>query len=80
MGYGLGALFAGLARSAIPVLFKGGLRAAKRAAIPMLKRSVKSAGKAGVPMIKHKAKPMLKKGAKSLGKYALRKGIGMLSD
>ena len=80
MGYGLGAFFGGLARSALPMLFKGGLKAAKMATITMVKRSIKSAGKSAIPIIKRKAKPMINKGAKSLGKYALRKCIGMLSD
>ena len=91
MGYGLRALFGGLARSAIPMLFKGALRAAKRAAVPMVKRGVGSAGKAAVPMVKRKIKssmpvqkrkaiPVFKKAAKSIGKAGLRKSIGVLTD
>ena len=91
MGYGLGALFGGLARAAIPMLkmgLKTGVKSLGRAAVPMLKRSAKSAARAAVPvikrnakaMIKSGAKAMIKSGAKSLARTALSSGSDMLSD
>ena len=83
MGYGLGALFGGLARAAIPMLkagIKSGVKALGRSAVPMLKRSAKSAARAAVPVIKRKAKTMLKSWAKSLARTALSSGSDMLSD
>ena len=82
-GYGLGALFSGLARAAIPMLktrLKTGVKALGRAAVPMLKRSAKSAARAAVPVIKRNAKAMIKSGAKSLARTALSSGSDMLSD
>ena len=81
-GYGLGALFSGLARAAIPMLkagLKTGVKALGRAAVPMLKRSTKSAARAAVPVIKRNAKAMIKSGAKSLVRTALSSGSDMLS-
>ena len=83
MGYGLGALFGGLARAAIPMLkmgLKTGVKSLGRAAVPMLKRGAKSAARAAVPVIKRNAKAMIKSGAKSLARTALRSGSDMLSD
>ena len=54
-GYGLGDLFSGLARAAIPMLkmgLKSGVKALGRAAVPMMKRSAKSAARAAVPVVK----------------------------
>ena len=82
-GYGLGALFSGLARAAIPMLktgLKTGVKSLGRAAVPMLKRSAKSAARAAVPVIKRNAKAMIKSGAKSLARTALSSGSDMLSD
>ena len=76
-GYGLGALFSGLARAAMPMLkvgLKTGVKARGRALVPMLKRSAKSAAWAAVPVIKRNAKAMIKRGAKSLAKTALSSG------
>ena len=83
MGYGLGALFSGLARASIPMLkagLKTGVKALGRAAVPMLKRGAKSAARAAVPVIKRNAKAMIKSGAKSLARTALSSGSDMLSD
>ena len=83
MGYGLGALFSGLARAVMPMLkagLKTGVKALGRAAVPMLKRSAKSAARAAVPVIKRNAKAMIKSGAKSLARTALSSGSNMLSD
>ena len=83
MGYGLGALFSGLARAAIPMLkagLKTGVKALRRSAVPMLKRSAKSAVRAAVPVIKRKAKTMIKSGATSLARTALSSGSNILSD
>ena len=82
-GYGLGALFSGLARAAIPMLkvgLKTGVKARGIVVVPMLKRSAKSAARAAVPVTKRIAKAMIKSGAKSIARTALTSGSDMLSD
>ena len=59
---------------------KTGVKALRRSAVPMLKRSAKSAVRAAVPVIKRKAKTMIKSGATSLARTALSSGSNILSD
>ena len=73
-GYGLSALFSGLARAAMPMLkvgLKTGVKARGRAVVPMLKRNAKSGARTAVPVIKRNSKAMIKSGVKSFAKPPL---------